>query len=90
MSKPLLSVLFLTKQYYRSPFLDIEVKNTIKLFKTDKNGRIDKSLGSTLYKFNTISFNQEQIITKTLENIYDDLKNGEKSRIVIFGIKSKF
>ena len=70
--------------------MDIEVKNTIKLFKTDKNGRIDKSLGSTIYKFNTISFNQEQIITKTLENIYDDLKNGEKSRIVIFGIKSKF
>jgi hypothetical protein len=80
----------LTKSFYKSPFLDIEAKNVIKLFKADKNGRIDKSLGSTTYKLHNISFSHDQIVTKTLENIYEDTKNGIKSRIIIFGTKSKF
>ena len=68
--------------------MDIEAKNVIKLFKADKNGRIDKSLGSTTYKLHNISFSHDQIVTKTLENIYEDTKNGiNKTRGNIYMIK---
>jgi len=38
--------------------MEFEGKNTIKLYKTDKNGRIDKTLGFLKYKTNLITYNQ--------------------------------
>lgn len=45
--------------------MEIEGKNTIKMFKTDKNGKIDKTLGTYKYKLNAITYDMEQMAIKT-------------------------
>ena len=58
-STPVYSALVLTKKHYASPFLEFKNDNTVKLYKSTKNGCFEKSLGCLKYKLNEISYNQE-------------------------------
>lgn len=87
--KPSFSILVLTKKFYTCPFLQLppsQPKNTIKLYKTDKNGKIDKTMGSTIYKVNNISYNAEQMLTILIENMNNNDKI-DKNRVILYGIK---
>jgi hypothetical protein len=36
--------------------MELEDRNSIRIFKTDKNGKVDKTLGSFKYRVNSITF----------------------------------
>lgn len=82
------SALFLTKKHYVSPFLEIKNDNSIKILKSTKNGSFEKSLGSIKYKLNDISYNSDQVIENCARIAKEDLTNGIKSSIILFGPKS--
>ncbi len=46
------SALVLTKKHYASPFLEIKNDNSVRVFKSTKNGCFEKSLGSLKFKLN--------------------------------------
>lgn len=46
--------------------MEIEDKKNIRLYKTDKGGRIEKSLGSYKYKLNNLTYNMDSLVIKTI------------------------
>lgn len=86
-------MLILTKKYYTSPFLDLPPntnKNTLRLYKTDKNGKIDRTMGSILYKVDNISYNIDQIVVLAIESINKNMRNNNRSRIVVYGVRKSY
>lgn len=50
------SALIMTKKHYVSPFLEFKGENTIKLYRSTKNGCFEKSLGSFKFKLHQITY----------------------------------
>jgi hypothetical protein len=83
-----------TKNYYKIPFIEFLDKTKLKLYKLDKNGKIDKTMGFFSYKFNSITFNMDQIINKAAYsacNIYNQSKEVDRrTKVVICGAASTY
>lgn len=62
--------------------------NTIKLFKSTKNGCFEKSLGSTKYKLHEISYDPSDIVNNCCKNLLENLANNTKCSVVLYGPKS--
>lgn len=60
------------------------------MFKSTKNGSFEKSTSVLNYKLNHIGFDSDEIIKGCAENIKNNILNGVKSSVFLFGPKSKY
>jgi hypothetical protein len=68
--------------------MELEDKNSIRMFKTDKNGKVDKTLGSFKYRVNAITYDSDQVVSNATSTICDNFRKGVNSRVVIYGVSS--
>lgn len=64
----------------------LEDRSLLKIYKSTRAGTFEKSVGYSKHRFDTLSFDQEQLVEPIVKSVLES-ENGSHS-IVLFGVKS--